>query len=348
MNGLNPGDIPVSFDSIGFQQNQPQFNDLSFGSLNDFEKKELLDKVQGFELSNDMQNFINEYNRIFGERDIFLWKWLGPVYRDTGVMLSTVDKKYVDSITDEKILVTMIAVILDDIADIYKDKELLESMSDIFRDGCVRKEYENNEKICFVKKAWEFLINRLSKYPNYAKYKDMFIYDFKQLLNCVDYSYTVNNNPNMLNSTEAENYDCHNMIVFLLNGIDLMASPDFNEKELSHIRKAFWYAQQMARIGNWLSTWKREVKEKDYCSGVFAYIFEKQIIDPEEINSKSNEEIIEKIEKSGMKQHFLKSWMKHYQKLASLKDNIKSANMDEYLVGLQNVIKYHIASEGLK
>ena len=138
------------------------------------------------------------------------------------------------------------------------------------------------------------------------------------------------------------------MIVFLLNGIDLMASPGFNKKDLPHIRKAFWHAQQMARIGNWLSTWKREVGEQDFCSGVFAYAFEKQIIDSDEIKKLNDEEIIEKIENSDMKKHFLGIWMENYRKLASLKDSVQSVNMESYLVGLQNVIKYHMASEGLK
>ena len=88
----------------------------------------------------------------------------------------------------------------------------------------------------------------------------------------------INKNPDIINLHEVEYYDSHNMIVYLMNDIDLMASTKINKEELPHLRKAFWHAQQMARVGNWLSTWKREIKEKDFSSGVFAYIFSNNIV----------------------------------------------------------------------
>jgi len=145
-----------------------------------------------------------------------------------------------------------------------------------------------------------------------------------------------------------KNYDCHNMIVYLLNGIDIMASSSLDNRDLSHVRTAFWHAQQMARIGNWLSTWKREVKEKDISSGVFAYVFENNIIDSSDIGKLSDEEIMGRIENSGMQEYFMSVWKENYVKLASLKDKIQSVDMDAYVKGLENVIQFHLLTEGLR
>jgi len=348
MEAINPVGMNGSLEPPASQIGNIDFNTKTIGFLGDDEKKELMKSVFNYKLSEHVKCFINEYDKIFGERDIFLWKWLGPVYRDSGAMLSCVNGKYVNSITDDKIILTMIAVILDDTADIDKNKDLLDAMFETLRLGDVRKEFKDNKKICFLNKLWNFLVGNLEKYPNYSAYRDIFMYDFRQLLNCIDYSCLVNNELNMLNTAEVGNYDSHNMIVFLLNGIDLMASPSFDTRDLPHMRKAFWHAQQMARIGNWLSTWKREVKEKDFCSGVFAYAFEKKVINANGIETLLPEEIIERIEQSGMKQYFLKIWAKNYQQLESLKQSIHSVDMYQYIHGLENVIKYHIASEGLK
>jgi len=138
------------------------------------------------------------------------------------------------------------------------------------------------------------------------------------------------------------------MIVFLLNGIDLMASPQFDKNELSNLRTIFWSAQQMARIGNWLSTWKRELKEKDICSGVLAYAISSKILNIDDIKQLKEDNIVKKIENSGAYQYFGSSWKRNYEKIKGMKGTIKSIDMDKYITGLENVFKFHMASEGLK
>lgn len=174
------------------------------------------------------------------------------------------------------------------------------------------------------------------------------MYDLKQMLNGFDYSCLVKEHPFLSNMTETENYDCHNMMVFIFNGVDLMASPKFKKEDLPHMRTAFWHAQKMARIGNWLSTWKREIDEKDFGSGVFSYAFSKKIIEINEIDDLSKEKIISRIENSDLYAHFAKDWYKNHEKLSSLKRYIKSIDMDRYVKGLEDVIQYHLATDGLK
>jgi hypothetical protein len=143
-------------------------------------------------------------------------------------------------------------------------------------------------------------------------------------------------------------YESYNMIVFLLNGIDLMASPDFDSNELSHLRTVFWNAQQMARIGNWLSTWKREIKEDDYCSGVVGYALSEQIITVDDLKNMDDNKLIQKIESSNVVNYFTKTWNKRYQVIKKYKNSIESIDMDKYLAGLEALIKLHLASEGFK
>ena len=104
----------------------------------------------------------------------------------------------------------------------------------------------------------------------------------------------------------------------------------------------------MARIGNWLSTWKREIKEEDVCSGVLAYALSHKILELDDIKQLNEDEIIEKIEDSDAYQYFDSSWKQNYDKINGLKDTVKSVDMDKYIAGLENVFKFHMASEGLK
>jgi len=355
MGNLNPSEMIESHGTMGFfGGNLEIYTSISESKHSDaeiiknFEKQEMLERISKYTLSGDVKYFVEEYEKFFTERNVFLWKWLGPIFKESGVTLSSIDNNYADSLTDNKIILTILACILDDVADVLQDKELLSKMSSMFNNASNVDISEKNEKIILVKKIWEHLLNELNKYPRFEEFKDIFMYDLSQLINAVNYSCLVNNNPSIINIHEMEDYDSHNMLVFLYNGMDLMASPEIDKSDLSFLRVAFTYAQKMARIGNWLSTWKRELHEGDISSGVFAYAISKKIINFDEIGKLSDEEIIEKIEDSDTYDYFLDVWKQYRVKLFSLKESIKSIDMDAYIAGLDYVIKFQMAREGLK
>ena len=312
------------------------------------ERNKILESVSSYTLSDDVKSFIKRYDGVFGKRDNFLWKWLGALYRESGVTLSTVDLKHLDSVVDDKIILTMLFSILDDVSEYYKDAELMEALLEIPNNNIDSSIIKKNEKLLFFKNLWDYLLGKLTKYPRYEEFKDIFWYDFNQMKNSVYFSFLVNKRPELINLHEMEIYDCHNMIVFLLNGIDLMVSPEFDKKDLPHLRTVFWHAQQMARIGNWLSTWKREIKEKDLCSGVIGYALSNKILSINDLKQLNEDDVIQKIEDSGAYQYFDSSWKQNYEKIKCMKDTIKSIDMDNYITGLENVFKFHMASEGLK
>jgi hypothetical protein len=308
------------------------------------DKKEILKQVQSFTLSNDVKYFVDEYEKIFSERSRFEWKWLGTVFRDAGVTLSSIDEKYLDSITDCKILFCLLYIILDDVAEVHKDEDQLKEMLEIFNNNSVKK---YNKKIILLKELWQFLQNKLAQFPRYEEFKDVFMYDFKQVLNSAEYSILINKNPELINSTEIDIYDSHGMVVFLINGIDLMVSPDFDKSELAKLRSIFWHSQQMARIGNSLGTWKREIKEKDSSSGVMSYALTKNIVTLDEIENLDEIQLKEKIENSDFKAYYMKKWAKDFSEIQNLKASIKSIDINQYINGLKNVLNYHIACDDL-
>jgi hypothetical protein len=347
MDGLNPNVMVGYLENVDFIGGEIKIDDVSIGFFQDFEKNEILERVTNFKLSDDVGYFTDGYEHTFNIRKKFLWNWLGVVYGETGVILSSVDNSYYKSITDLKIILTMAFSILDDISEVEKDENLLKKILNIIRNRTTQIDFKDDKLLFFID-IWNYLLTTLKHYPRYEEFKDIFWFDFEQMLNSVKYNVLVNKYPEMINLQDMHNYDCHNMIVFLLNGIDLMVSPSFSIKDLPQIRNAFWHAQQMARIGNWLSTWKRELNERDFCSGVFAYAFENDIIKSNEIGYLTNEDIIDRIENSGMQKYFMNVWKNNYIKLSSLKNSIQSVDIDLYLNGLQNLIKLHLASEGLK
>ncbi|GAH10461.1 unnamed protein product, partial [marine sediment metagenome] len=86
---------------------KPELQVSSNIKIGDREKEKILERVFKYELSETVQNFVDRYDQVFGKRSSFLWKWLGVVYKDSGVALSTIDPRLLESVTDTKILFTM-------------------------------------------------------------------------------------------------------------------------------------------------------------------------------------------------------------------------------------------------
>src|SRR4029078_686428 len=99
---------------------------------------------------------------------------------------------------------------------------------------------------------------------------ELLCYDLEQLLNTVRYSELVNQNLCLLNLVEHDLYSPHGLIITAFATIDLMCMPDFRFEELGRLRQMLWHADWMARIGNLVTTWQREMSDGDLTSGVFA------------------------------------------------------------------------------
>jgi len=162
------------------------------------------------------------------------------------------------------------------------------------------------------------------------------------------FAYLVNKNKYIINDIEAIVYSSHNMQAIIDIMLDLMCYKKFNLKELGLVRKIAWKVQEMARIGNWISTWEREINEDDFTSGIFALALENKIINFDRLKKEDKIKIINKIKKAKIKEKFLKQWLENYRFIKKLSLKIKSINFKKFFSGLEKLIFFHLASKGYK
>lgn len=124
----------------------------------------------------------------------------------------------------------------------------------------------------------------------------------------------------------------------------MMASTSFNTIELPFLREIVWYGQQMAKISNWLSTWKREVKRGNFTSGVFSYLVS-GLIFPYELIDLNENEVTEVVEMFGVHDYLIKLWKENYEKIKVIRANVKSIDVDLFLNGLEKLLKFHLVTE---
>ncbi|MFH1643858.1 MAG: hypothetical protein ABIA74_01660 [bacterium] len=241
----------------------------------------------------------------------------------------------------------MFIVLLDDVADKMKNKKLLAEILKIpienkinFR-NCPKKKY-----LQLTKKVWRSLNKKICSFPLYKNFEEIIEYDLKQIINGMDYAYLVNKNFYLINETESTIYLSFNTPGTISYMIDLTCMKNFKMRNLGIVRKIAWYTQVMTRIANWVVTWEREIKEKDFTSGIFAYALENNFINIE--NLKNNDtEIILKIRESGAENYFLKEWDNLYNKINKLNKKNQDINIKAILKQIKLLTVLHLISRNL-
>ncbi len=309
------------------------------------ERDYYLSLVDAYKLSPKVERIVDDYEAGVGLRNRFLWKWVGAVFKYAGVTLSCVDEKLVDEVVDTKILITVLAAVFDDVADRERDWERVERLSQIVFGNYVKEEDRLAE---FTLQLWNEIVSSVSKFPMYRYYEKIFLFDVKQMINSMFYSCIVNEKPEMMNFTENSFYTASNMCIYPYIDVDLMASPTFDVRELGRFREMLWHVQQMARIGNWITTWKRELRENDVSSGVFAYSLSSGVVTPEELRRLPENEITAKIEGSDIVNSLIQRWSENYEKVKEMAPEFRSFDGLKFVKGLENLLKFHLASEGYK
>ena len=109
-----------------------------------------------------------------------------------------------------------------------------------------------------------------------------------------------------------------------------------------------WHAQSMGRIGNLLSTWQREVRTRDFTSGVFARALEQGDLQVDDLKSASTEVLERTIECGNHDTYFIDRWRFHQRAIQAIVPRIRSVDLRPLLAGLERLIAMELGSRGLK
>lgn len=304
-------------------------------------KKEI-EAVKKIKLPPELQRWVNEYGKV-GDRNNAIWLF---TYRIIQIFSFPVVKKHKKSLWEIKFLITMFVILLDDMVDKAKNKKLINELLNILfgrKHLQLRKvRSKDKEYLKFASKIWDYIKKTIKRYPRFREFEDIFQHDIFQILIAMNFTFLVNKSLYLINKTEYWAYSPYPMQSMVYCTLDLMCAPKFNIKELSSIREMFWHAQKMARIGNWISTWEREIRENDFTSGVFVYAIDSNLFSVNELKKEKESEIINKIKNSKIEEKLLREWEGCYNKLTKFSKKIKSVNVGEFLFKMRKLIIMHL------
>lgn len=320
------------------------------------EESDILTEIGDHQFPQDVESVITVYEDTVGERDRFLWKWAHNLF--PRFTLSCVPSQDVTSLQDTKLLMLMFVSILDDLAEKNTDLATFHEARKIpfeYQEPDLKREHVNTDILRFAEDVWDKVQATVATSPSQQKFSEILVFDFAQVINAIQYSYLLNTVPEIVNLSELYTYDSHNMMVFVFADIDLLFSPSFDPGELAKLRQVLTHAQRMTRIGNWITTWERELSEGDISSGIVVYCIEQGIIDQTQVkriitdsDQHMTDAIVALIHEQDIETVFLDQWKDELSMARELNTDLDSVDIEAYLDGIEMVMEYHFASRGLK
>lgn len=323
--------------------------------LDQMDIQTLLDDIAGHSLPDTIEELIDEYQDVKYARPPFMWKWvhrLAPYNT-----LPSVDDEFRDKVPVDKTLLILFITLLDDVLEKGGDRSTFIELSQVpFEKHTESTPVDGVDQkyLTFGRRVWNTIEARIQKSPKYDVYDALFRYDIRQAINAIEYSKIAIQRPDLATTGDLERYESHNMAMFAYASIDLMHSSTDVRDEFNTLREVIWTAQLMARIGNWVSTWERELQEGDYSAGPIIYALENGVITQAELadiregDIEHTDELVERIKDHGIEKKFLTRWENLYHRLQGYNAQFEKFDLEPFIEGTEEVLRYHLASTGLK
>ncbi|UCD92464.1 MAG: class 1 isoprenoid biosynthesis enzyme [Methanobacteriota archaeon] len=281
-----------------------------------------------------------------GLRTMTLWEAMKKANEIT--TLSCVPDRYRGKLIHAKNLTTLFTVLIDDVVDKYKDRKLLDKISTVPHEEelgvFLMCEKGETSPLSLARSAWNEIMAFLRTSPQFYQYRDLFLFDIGELIQCQRYNYSINITPSLCNCEEYIAYGTHNFNVKPHMTMDLMFSPDFDDEELSDFRAALHHIQIAVQLVNDVYTIDREINE-EVSFGNFAtiYTLENDGVEIRDVYDGSAHKVVESF---AMKK-FEKLWDRHIGQARSLLKNVKSFDVDRFLSSVHKIRGMYEMSSGL-
>lgn len=281
-------------------------------------------------LQGRIENLVLRYETVSKIRDRRLFtNFLVNGYKMT--TLSSVPSKNSEDVVFAKVCLGMIITLYDDLADNpqYYNPKLLRSLYLLnVGDMTSQRPILTEGDLATYNLARYLFLNletSIRSFANYSSLVEILAFDIQHVFLANRYSELITANPSIRNMTESKILGPYNMGMVAAGMIDLMNSPFFDESEMGQIRECLIRGQRLGRIGNLVSTYRREIKEGDITNEI--------LIDP---NGADN-----------YKNILMKEFYEGLLEIKSFEGDVLSIDLKAYIEGLSKLYHLHVELEGV-
>lgn len=317
-------------------------------------RERLRREVEETTLPDDLQSLADSYHEALDDRNEYQWKWLFAVFDK--LTLSSVPDRHRETVREVKTIMAMYNATLDDLAEEHDDPATFWELAKVaypYSEPDWDRPGIDHDYAEIVRETWTMVERKLQQGPRYEEFIDQFLFGLRRALTSMDYSRLAMDHFGMSNLTESWRYGPQNLMVHAFVDTDLMFSPDFATDEYHELREMMYTVQKMWRIGNWIATWEREIREHDFSAGVVVAALRNDVVSEEmleqvETGDRDPEDVIERIREADVEEAFLAEWKRCRTELRHRERDAETETVDveAFADGMDDLMRYHLASRG--
>jgi CRP-like cAMP-binding protein len=284
------------------------------------------------------------------QRPRFLWCWCARGIEK--VTLSSVPDALLPWLRDTKVLAVVLSLLLEDLVEPEGDGLALEQAAGLITLARADLPWELEEpvhaRMGLLRDVWTALGRRARELAGWERWAELFLHDWRQVVNAVRHERLVRRWPELINVGEEEALAPPRTAMMCFATLDWMASPGADREELGSLRQAMGHAQAMGRLGTGLATWRRQLLAGDASSPVVARARAAGAISAAELAETTGDatQKMVRIEAAGVEEQVLADWQAHHRELEALASRVRSVNLTALLEGTDVLLGMSLAAAG--
>ena len=297
-----------------------------------------------------VERLVDRYDRIIPERGRYVWVWLAetlPTFR-----LSSVAPRHRRRADEGRLLVSVFVTALNDLSDRREGDTAFETAAGI-PEGRVDPAEANDPGVRLAGDAWDAVVGRLEGAPRFDAYLDSLRLSLRWTARGQRHAAWSAEHPAETTYEECLLEQSPTMCMDALATVDLMYSPTFDPREEAAVREAIGLAEPLGRIGNWLTTWERELEEGDLANGIVVKAVEDGAVSPEAVRRARVEPTVRpafrrRVREAGVELAVDSDWRRRYDRALARDWDVETVDLDAFLAAMAGVRSRHEASRGRK
>ncbi|WP_313691624.1 hypothetical protein [Halorarum halobium] len=297
-----------------------------------------------------VERLVGRYDRIIPERGRYVWDWLAdtlPTFR-----LGSVVPEHEARADEARLLVSVFVTTLNDLSDRREDDDAFETAA-LIPQGEFDAATAADPAVELAADAWDALLDRLEGAPRFDTHLATLRRDLAWTVRAQRHAAWSARRPAETTYEECLQEQAPTMCMDALATVDLMCSPTFDPTEERAVREAVALVEPLGRIGNWLTTWERELEEGDLANGIVVKGVEDGVVSPEAVRRASAEPTVRpafrrRIREAGVELAVEEDWRRRYERALGHEWETGTVDLDSFVAAMDDVRRRHDASRGKK
>ncbi|ESP90073.1 hypothetical protein [Candidatus Halobonum tyrrellensis] len=299
-----------------------------------------------------VERLVEDYRSAFACRDRYMWGWLDAVLPE--FRLDSVPGRYEDVADEGRLLVSVYVTALNDLSDRRSDYTAFEAAARVPREGPPEPGSPADEPAVRVAAdAWAALVDRLADAPNFEYYRATLHEALAGSAEAQRHSVAVADDPESADYDECLRAQSSTMCMDALATVDLICSPGVDPNDEPELREAIELVEPLGRIGNWLTTWERELSEGDLANGVVVRAVDDGVVSSSDVFRARDDPsyrplFAERIREASVERTIGRERARRLERACEREWETTSIDLDGFVRAMETVWSYHEASAGHK